>query len=180
MCLLCCVVYLFIFGSFVLFFFCYLFFVFFFFLMIRRPPRSTRTDTLFPYTTLFRSTSRSSSSPRRRCARSAIPLDRLSFTDLARPRVALPWRLAASTRPAPVSSALSLTSAAASAHRLASDDCRTFSIPRRPWKSTMAVETWLPDCTTAGDLLGCHRTFVVARPEKGRGGKEGVKTCKPR
>src|SRR3546814_11619069 len=25
-----------------------------FFLMIRRPPRSTRTDTLFPYTTLFR------------------------------------------------------------------------------------------------------------------------------
>src|SRR3546814_9458659 len=26
-----------------------------FFLMIRRPPKSTRTDTLFPYTTLFRS-----------------------------------------------------------------------------------------------------------------------------
>src|SRR3546814_2596590 len=32
-------------------------FMFFFFLMIRRPPRSTRTDTLFPYTTLFRSRS---------------------------------------------------------------------------------------------------------------------------
>src|SRR3546814_1074895 len=30
-------------------------FLCFFFLMIRRPPRSTRTDTLFPYTTLFRS-----------------------------------------------------------------------------------------------------------------------------
>src|SRR3546814_14967962 len=30
-------------------------FVMFFFLMLRRPPRSTRTDTLFPYTTLFRS-----------------------------------------------------------------------------------------------------------------------------
>src|SRR3546814_2599705 len=29
--------------------------VVFFFLMLRRPPRSTRTDTLFPYTTLFRS-----------------------------------------------------------------------------------------------------------------------------
>src|SRR3546814_15289000 len=27
--------------------------------MIRRPPRSTRTDTLFPYTTLFRSVTRS-------------------------------------------------------------------------------------------------------------------------
>src|SRR3546814_5176157 len=31
------------------------YYLFFFFLMIRRPPRSTRTDTLFPYTTLFRS-----------------------------------------------------------------------------------------------------------------------------
>src|SRR3546814_15635162 len=34
---------------------CWVCFVFVFFLMIRRPPRSTRTDTLFPYTTLFRS-----------------------------------------------------------------------------------------------------------------------------
>src|SRR3546814_8110024 len=32
-----------------------MFYLFFCFLMIRRPPRSTRTDTLFPYTTLFRS-----------------------------------------------------------------------------------------------------------------------------
>src|SRR3546814_5529730 len=31
-----------------------------FLLMIRRPPRSTRTDTLFPYTTLFRSPARES------------------------------------------------------------------------------------------------------------------------
>src|SRR3546814_2943243 len=44
-------------------------YIFFFFLMIRRPPRSTRTDTLFPYTTLFRS-------PRERAAvhESALPL----------------------------------------------------------------------------------------------------------
>src|SRR3546814_12647633 len=34
---------------------------FFFFLMIRRPPRSTRTDTLFPYTTLFRASPLSTS-----------------------------------------------------------------------------------------------------------------------
>src|SRR3546814_226695 len=33
----------------------FIFFFYFFFLMIRRPPGSTRTDTLFPYTTLFRS-----------------------------------------------------------------------------------------------------------------------------
>src|SRR3546814_15950007 len=33
----------------------HLYYMLFVFLMIRRPPRSTRTDTLFPYTTLFRS-----------------------------------------------------------------------------------------------------------------------------
>src|SRR5213082_4009132 len=33
----------------------FFFFFFFFFLMIRRPPRSTLCQTLFPYTTLFRS-----------------------------------------------------------------------------------------------------------------------------
>src|SRR3546814_1371155 len=38
----------------------------FFFLMIRRPPRSTRTDTLFPYTTLFRSHCRRHHRPRDR------------------------------------------------------------------------------------------------------------------
>src|SRR3546814_20677195 len=43
----------------------------FFFLMIRRPPRSTRTDTLFPYTTLFRS-----------------PNDSHGWTDIARFRLA--------------------------------------------------------------------------------------------
>src|SRR3546814_10804653 len=32
-----------------------MFYIVIFFLMIRRPPRSTRTDTLFPYPTLFRS-----------------------------------------------------------------------------------------------------------------------------
>src|SRR3546814_6543188 len=36
-----------------------------FFLMIRRPPRSTRTDTLFPYTTLFRGKACRCASPRR-------------------------------------------------------------------------------------------------------------------
>src|SRR3546814_8744793 len=38
----------------------------FFFLMIRPPPRSTRTDTLFPYTTLFRSGCRGDRTPARR------------------------------------------------------------------------------------------------------------------
>src|SRR3546814_5037845 len=38
----------------------------FFFLMSRPPPRSTRTDTLFPYTTLFRSPLSRRDAPRRR------------------------------------------------------------------------------------------------------------------
>src|SRR3546814_12485011 len=46
-----------LFYVFFLFLFIFRFLLFFFFLMIRRPPRSTRTDTLFPYTTLFRSSS---------------------------------------------------------------------------------------------------------------------------
>src|SRR3546814_7322000 len=45
----------------------------FFFLMIRRPPRSTRTDTLFPYTTLFRSARHQGEGYVLRAARSAGP-----------------------------------------------------------------------------------------------------------
>src|SRR3546814_3919292 len=41
----------------------------FFFLMIRRPPISNRTDTLFPYTTLFRSRARDGGHERRRAQR---------------------------------------------------------------------------------------------------------------
>src|SRR3546814_4127465 len=40
--------------------------------MIRRPPRSTRTDTLFPYTTLFRS-------PRQSQATVAVQLDPITY-----------------------------------------------------------------------------------------------------
>src|SRR3546814_6109940 len=87
----------------------------FFFLMRRRPPRSTRTDTLFPYTTLFRSLSaavaraarplaaaqpesdaRANHSGRRPRARRRIGLDRAGTAEAAapaprrHPRVALP------------------------------------------------------------------------------------------
>src|SRR3546814_15490540 len=47
--------------------------LFFFFLMIRRPPRSTRTDTLFPYTTLFRSHRRTAGDGPNASRRSALP-----------------------------------------------------------------------------------------------------------
>src|SRR3546814_6084211 len=48
--------------------------------MIRRPPRSTRTDTLFPYTTLFRS------------RRQIGVADRVHQVSLALPRPAVPPR----------------------------------------------------------------------------------------
>src|SRR3546814_3452737 len=66
----------------------FLFFCFFF-LMIRRPPRSTRTDTLFPYTTLFRSGARPvqyitastfTSRPLSRIAHSLPPLRSMQVT----------------------------------------------------------------------------------------------------
>src|SRR3546814_19476978 len=52
-------------------------YIVFFFLMIRRPPRSTRTDTLFPYTTLFRS------GWRRRMRARSLPI---SMSSTRRPR----------------------------------------------------------------------------------------------
>src|SRR3546814_18245095 len=61
-----------------------------FFLRIRRPPRSTRTDTLFPYTTLFRSVASSTSAATDVCSRSAkllISAASSGLTDAARLRV---------------------------------------------------------------------------------------------
>src|SRR3546814_1868047 len=52
--------------------------------MIRRPPRSTRTDTLFPYTTLFRSPAaagRPGRGTNRRAAPRELPPLRLSLAD---------------------------------------------------------------------------------------------------
>src|SRR3546814_5675014 len=72
--------------------------LFLFFLMIRRPPRSTRTDTLFPYTTLFRSCVHRSRG--RRALRShAQPLGAAPSVDVRR-GVADRYRLAAAVEPA--------------------------------------------------------------------------------
>src|SRR3546814_16466991 len=60
--------------------------------MIRRPPRSTRTDTLFPYTTLFRSQDR---------ARSQRPQPRRREPTGGRPNPGLPRQPASMFRPPP-------------------------------------------------------------------------------
>src|SRR3546814_1889541 len=69
------------------------FLFFFFFLMIRRPPRSTRTDTLLPYTTLFRSIAADSGQAAQRflgVGKAATMLPGhgpRAFVQVARPRV---------------------------------------------------------------------------------------------
>src|SRR3546814_1415055 len=60
--------------------------------MIRRPPRSTRTDTLFPYTTLFRS---------RRRQRRTDPLDHARWSTVTTSGARPPSREAAEKRPMP-------------------------------------------------------------------------------
>src|SRR3546814_14103242 len=70
-------------------------FLYFFFLMIRRPPRSTRTDTLFPYTTLFRSPEEEENeeeNPFKRAARKigTAPLPKGPVRVIARNEGALP------------------------------------------------------------------------------------------
>src|SRR3546814_8556822 len=47
--------------------------------MIRRTPRSTRTDTLFPYTTLFRSTDRTCAHDRHAASRRDLPVENPAF-----------------------------------------------------------------------------------------------------
>src|SRR3546814_15446484 len=68
--------------------------------MIRRPPRSTRTDTLFPYTTLFRSAP----------APGGMGL-RFDWALLDGVRHPLPWALSGGLTPANVAEAIQRTGA---------------------------------------------------------------------
>src|SRR3546814_12390126 len=61
-----------------------------FFLMIRRPPRSTRTDTLFPYTTLFRSARSAQQDRRSRRAETATRLAQAEAPPLSAPAPSQP------------------------------------------------------------------------------------------
>src|SRR3546814_8614619 len=72
-----------------------------FFLRIRRPPRSTRTDTLFPYTTLFRSmpcapATAAAAAPRSILARRISPMFRRPSTRYGKtPEPETPYQRAA-------------------------------------------------------------------------------------
>src|SRR3546814_10062695 len=115
-------------------FFIYVLFVFFF-LMIRRPPRSTLTDTLFPYTTLFRSAA---------ARRSGRRSDRL--------RQPSPWP---STPPWHARAALSTTTALRISLRLA----RVRSADASPPDDAGSPGNWRsPDRTDA--VTGCTPTCL--------------------
>src|SRR3546814_12731086 len=107
----------------------------FFFLMIRRPPRATRTDTLFPYTTLFRSPARALPAGAASAANFPATCLRHWFPDKS-PR----GRLAGSLTP---------------------DQEHLHVPPRRPGAAaqfTVAVAASLPQ---AGDMLGQRRVAIV-------------------
>src|SRR3546814_9032627 len=83
--------------------------------MIRRPPRSTRTDTLFPYTTLFRSHVRRGLGPSRNRRADRYRVDASRPT---RPPLSGPWRQGRLRRAAP--SRLAVTAPVSPAENLGS------------------------------------------------------------
>src|SRR3546814_9672236 len=64
----------------------------FFLLMLRAPPRSTRTDTLFPYTTLFRSPYRARCASRRGCRSRCVAASTRPWAPSATCRTSTPGR----------------------------------------------------------------------------------------
>src|SRR3546814_388511 len=135
----------------------------FFFLMLRRPPRATRNDTLFPYTTLFRSCrSRGARALASRPCPRRWPT-RASATSTSRPwarprRDAMP-RAAATARPSPASSPRRwrapkrlLTSRAPPSwqRRSAPACCASSAIPR----NATAASSPTPS-PRAGSLISC-------------------------
>src|SRR3546814_19594371 len=119
--------------------------------MIPRPPRSTRTDTLFPYTTLFRSQS------------SHCPA-----------RLQSAFVLASAPPLAPAAPPVALASALSGAGRLVN---RRTSENRR---ETVGARRFLREqSSTLGRHIGAGWTWTL-RSEERRVGKECVRTCRSR
>src|SRR3546814_12108797 len=128
--------------------------------MIRRPPRSTRTDTLFPYTTLFRSL------PYFRLARAALAgTEKLDDPAVGRPG----WRFVL-----PTIGEQMFTAARRRHHtdaEIARDLCKGDQITARaPFGRRIAA-------AAEADPV---RVRTVRRSEERRVGKECVSTCRSR
>src|SRR3546814_16657137 len=131
--------------------------VFFFFLMIRRPPRSTRTDTLFPYTTLFRSTARKPGCPCRRHGRGCPGAGRR----LSRGRIQEDFSLLSAPLPPDEAARLGAL--------------RRFDILDTPHDGRFDRLASL-----AARIFRTQSAVVTLRSEEGRGGKECVRTLRYR
>src|SRR3546814_15552387 len=134
--------------------------------MIRRPPRSTRTDTLFPYTTLFRSGSMGAAEACYSAARQ-YTLDRRQF---GRPLAA---NQLVQIKLANMLSEISLGLQAA------------LRVGRRMDEGILVPETISlikrNNCGKALDVARVARDMLGGnRSEERRGGKEGVSTCRSR
>src|SRR3546814_21100370 len=121
--------------------------------MIRRPPRSTRTDTLFPYTTLFRSASTTTAG--------TTTSDNRNLQNLLREKMEkITAQALASAKQTTSSSAPQLRSVS---NLASSNPTIMYYYP-----------TGVVDCT--GTAVGA----VYYRSEERRGGKRGVSQCKNR
>src|SRR3546814_20176465 len=130
------------------------------FLMIRRPPRSTRTDTLFPYTTLFRS-----------LGPDAVGMyydagDDSSIEAAISETVKRFGRLD-----------ILFNNAAVTDLKIQGRDTTTTDIPLDVWDKTMAVNV---RGILIGSRLAIPHMFAAGggRSEEGRGGKECVSSCR--
>src|SRR3546814_11034437 len=123
--------------------------------MKRRPPRSTRTDTLFPYTTLFRSLHRQ--------------LDRLE--QFARGREAHDAPAVPQRRPV---TALGVDRAAVGTAVAMLELVKAAAMAQRPRRRTDVI-----GADRVGRRIGVREGGAVGgeRAEERRGGKERVSTC---
>src|SRR3546814_15017690 len=147
----------------------------FFFLMIRRPPRSTRTDTLFPYTTLFRSchdphcSLNRSIYPRRRFAdRPAVPgaHDTREKAKQGGRSVTFVTFRASRRRPASVHSSPKIATTGASPAR-----ARARYMP-----GVVSDQAGVPSAPTTTTPPVPPRALTPPRSEDRPGGEEGVST----
>src|SRR3546814_20100104 len=132
----------------------------FFFLIRRRPPISTRTDTLFPYTTLFRSFARREIRPLGHC----LGLSHQTRASLARSRIH-PQNAEHHRRPGENQGGIPL--------------CRRYPTDRidNAFADDFVSFRCLIALRAAGGLGRhlCHRHHY--RPRESRGGKNEVSTC---
>src|SRR3546814_14297999 len=135
--------------------------------MIRRPPRATRTDTLFPYTTLFRSQAFGRRCPRQQGAGAQRGEARIDIHDAIAERSGMPrFRRQAET--------LQRGGSVDQRHRAAIGGVAQRDLGAQPVHRQAALEVVAPRG------LDVAKKLVALRSDTRRVGKECVSTCSSR